>query len=129
MTKANAGRSGRAERAGAGQGGKQAAAKGGSFGGGSGRIALVLAVIALVLVVVFIIPRGRSGGAGALQQATFVSTVPINQVDPTSGKPIVPGITSVYKGYTIGHCCTQSVADWEKLSEAVKDEAVRRYFR
>lgn len=128
MTRVSTGGSGQAERGGARRSRRRETAKRGS-GGGSGRIALILAVVGLVLIVVFIIPRGRNKGAEPLRQATFVSSSPINPVDPTSGKPIVPGITSVYKGYTIGHCCVPSKGDWEKLTETAKDDAVRRFLR
>lgn len=95
----------------------------------SGRIALVLAVLGLVLIVVFIIPRGQGKSVGSLPPATFTASTPINMVDPTSGKPVVPGITSQYKGYLIGHCCAQSALDWEALSVEKKETFIRAYLR
>jgi hypothetical protein len=86
-------------------------------------------VIGLALIVVFIIPRGGNKTVAPLPPATTASANPINLSDPTSGKPIVPGIASLYKGYTIGHCCATSKTDWENLSVAQKDAAVRRYLR
>jgi hypothetical protein len=93
----------------------------------SGKIALVLAVVGLVLIVVFIIPRGQQRPAEPLARTTFTTGVPINNVDPTSGKPIVAGLTSTYKGHTIGHCCAESQGQWEALSESQKDAAIRRF--
>jgi len=54
---------------------------------------------------------------------------PINTTDPVSGKPIVPGILSVYQGHTVGHCCPTSRGDWERLPEADKDAAIQRFLR
>ncbi len=99
------------------------------FGGSRGRIALVLAVVGLVLVVVFILPRGKSNQVGSLPRSTLTTSTPMNASDPTSGKPVVPGITSVYKGYTIGHCCGPSKADWEALSVEKKEAFIRAYLR
>lgn len=98
-------------------------------GGRSGRIALVLAVVGLVLIVVFIVPRGPQKRAESLKRAGFTTGIPINNVDPTSGKPIVAGITSVHKGYTIGHCCGPSRQDWEALSAERKEAFVRRFLK
>ena len=98
-------------------------------GGGRGRLALILAVVGLVVVVVFLIPRQRNKTGGSLPPATSISSSPINISDPTSGKPVVPGITSVYKGYTIGHCCVPSKGDWEALSVERKEAFVRAYVR
>lgn len=98
-------------------------------GGGGGRIALVLAVVGLVLIVVFVIPRGQGKQAESLPRSTFTTSSPINTSDPTSGKPVVPGFTSVYKGYTIGHCCGPSKADWEALSVERKESFIRGYLR
>ncbi len=120
--------SGQGERGGAKRGGRREMARGGS-GGSGGRIALVLSVIGLVLIVLFLIPRGGSKTVEPLPPAAVASANPINLADPTSGKPVVPGIASVYKGYTIGHCCAVSKTDWENLTVAQKDAAVRRFLR
>ncbi len=93
----------------------------------SGRLALILAVAGLVLVVLFIVPRGQNKLDEPLPRAGFVTGTPINTVDPTSGKPIVAGLTSLYKGYTIGHCCEVSRQDWEALSADQKDAKVKRF--
>ncbi len=97
--------------------------------GSSGRIALILAVVGLVLIVLFIVPRGQNKPTETLLRAGLVTGTPINSVDPTSGKPIVSGITSEYKGYTIGHCCAQSKGDWEALGASQKEAAIRRFLR
>jgi hypothetical protein len=99
------------------------------FGGSRGRIALVLVVVGLVLVAVFVIPRGKSNPAGSLSRSAVTTSTPINASDPTSGKPVVPGITSVYKGCTVGHCCGPSKADWEALSVEKKEVFIRAYLR
>lgn len=98
-------------------------------GGSNGRIALILAVVGLVLIVVLIIPRGQNKSAEQLPRATLATSGPINTTDPTSGRPVVPGLTSVYKGYTIGHCCAQSKTDWEDLSVERKEAFIRGYLR
>ena len=98
-------------------------------GGSHGRIALILAVVGLVLLVVFIVPRGQNKSAGSLPRSTLTTSTPINLSDPTSGKPVVPGVISVYKGYTIGHCCGPSKVDWEGLSIERKEEFIRGFLR
>jgi hypothetical protein len=95
----------------------------------SGRLALIISVIGLVLIVLFIIPRGQNRPFEPRPQSEPVAGVPINTVDPTSGKPTVAGITSIYKGHTIGHCCEVSKREWEALSDAQKDAAIRRFLR
>jgi hypothetical protein len=99
----------------------------GPSSGSSGRIALILAVVGLILIVVFIIPRGQQKSAEPLPRTSLATGIPINNVDPTSGKPVVAGIASTYKKYTIGHCCAESQKEWEALSESQKDAAVRRF--
>jgi hypothetical protein len=98
-------------------------------GGSNGRIALILAVVGLVLIVVFLVPRGQNRSAEPLPRATLATSGPINTTDPTSGKPAVPGLTSVYNGYTIGHCCAQSKTDWEVLSVERKESYIRGFLR
>jgi hypothetical protein len=108
---------------------RQQAARHRRSGGGSGRIALLVAVLALVLVVLFIVPKGPGKKVEPLPRASLVTSTPINTTDPTSGKPIAPGLTSTYKGYTIGHCCAQSKTDWEVLGVERKDSYVRGFLR
>ena len=93
----------------------------------SGRLALVISVIGLVLIVLFIVPRGQNRPFESRPQSEPVAGVPINTVDPTSGKATVAGITSVYKGHTIGHCCEVSKQQFQALSAARKDEIVRGF--
>jgi hypothetical protein len=95
----------------------------------SGQIALVLAVVGLVLIVLFIIPRGQNRSVDPLSRSMLTMGTPINSTDPTSGKPVVAGITSVYKGYTIGHCCEVSKQEWEALSIERKEAYVRQFRR
>ena len=98
-------------------------------GGSGGRIALVIVVVGLVLIVLFIVPRGQQTVEEPLPRTGFVTGTPINNVDPTSGKPIVAGITSTYKGYTIGHCCAVSKGDFERLLPSQKDAAILRFLK
>ena len=95
----------------------------------SGRIALIVAVVGLVLIVVFIVPRGQQKPAEPLKRAGFTTGIAINNVDPTSGKAIVAGITSVYKGHTIGHCCDPSRQEWEALSVERKEAFIRGFMK
>jgi hypothetical protein len=86
----------------------------------------------LVLIVLFIIPRGQrkpSEPMSPVPQSSIATGTPINNVDPTSGKPIVAGITSTYRGYTIGHCCEVSKREFEALSPSQKDTAIRQFLR
>lgn len=75
--------------------------------------------------------RRRASGPGraSLPWATSSSGKTINRIAPTSGKPIVPGVVSTYKGYKIGHCCEPSRVEWEALSESRKDDDVRRFLQ
>ncbi|NQT20942.1 MAG: hypothetical protein HQ592_14640 [Planctomycetes bacterium] len=63
----------------------------------------------------------RSGSTG----------LPINDVDPVTGKPITPtSPTLVYKEHVIGFCCEDSTGyrgGWARMSEAKKDAFVSRY--
>ncbi|MFH1143406.1 MAG: hypothetical protein V1774_02565 [Candidatus Eisenbacteria bacterium] len=92
-------------------------------GGSRGRVALVAAVVGVALIVLFvIIPRGRNTPVEPPARSTVASsTSPINTTDPTSGKRVVAGIYSVYKGLTIGHCCEISKREWEVLSVERKE--------
>jgi hypothetical protein len=94
-----------------------------------GRIALILAVVGFALIVVLVIPREQKKPAEPLSQEAVTFGNPINTVDPTSGNPIVAGITSTYKGYTVGHCCEASKGEWEALSESRKDSAIQQFLR
>ena len=77
----------------------------------------------------FILPRGQNEPVATLPGSMFTSSTPINATDPTSGKPVVPGVTSVYKGYTIGHCCQVSKEDWDASSVENKEAFVRRFVK
>lgn len=129
MGKIGGGADGEGQRAGKRISRRERQQQGRRSGGNSGRIALILAVVGLVLIVVFIIPRGQSKSAVSLPRANLVTSTPINNTDPTSGKPIVPGVTSVYKGYTIGHCCGPSKTDWENLSVERREAFIRGFLR
>ena len=61
--------------------------------------------------------------------STLTAGTPINKTDHTSGKSIVPGITSTYKGYTIGHCCEVSKGEWQALPDHQKDEKLKQYLK
>ncbi|MFQ5807570.1 MAG: hypothetical protein ACE5I3_14075 [Phycisphaerae bacterium] len=57
--------------------------------------------------------------------------MPINTVDPMTGKPIGDNSpTTVYKGYVVAFCCKNSSAykgGWARMSEVEKDAFVRRF--
>ncbi len=59
--------------------------------------------------------------------------VPLNDVDPVTGKPITPNSpTLTYKGYTIAFCCGSSGGyngGWARMSESEKETFVRRYVK
>ena len=59
--------------------------------------------------------------------------VPLNDVDPVTGKPLTPSSpTTNYKGYAIGFCCDQSEGyrgAWARKSESEKDAFVRKYLK
>ena len=59
--------------------------------------------------------------------------VPLNDVDPVTGKPITAlSPTTNYKGYVIGFCCTSSEGykgAWARKSESEKDAFVRQYLK
>lgn len=61
----------------------------------------------------------------SLPRSDYTPGKPINKYDPVSGKPIVAGITSTYKGYTIGHCCDVSRQEWVYKGEKEKDAFIR----
>ncbi len=59
--------------------------------------------------------------------------VPINNVDPMTGKAVSPGCPAVeYKSHIIGFCCKKSPAyngGWEQMAEADKDAFVARFVK
>jgi hypothetical protein len=117
------------------------------------RFAIIASVIGLLLIALFIMlrvqnkpaePRSRDGSvtgaptgiqrkqnksAAPLPSDRFVRGTPINTVDPTSGKPIVAGITSTYQGLTIGHCCETSKQQWAALTVAEKEAALQPFLK
>ncbi len=91
------------------------------------KIGISLGVVALGIALL-LGPMLRDGGGPI--PALPVTTVPINDVDPVTGKPIEPSSpTLVYKGLTIAFCCEKSSGykgGWVRMSEAEKDAFVRR---
>ena len=81
------------------------------------------------------LPGGVSitAGLSSLPPAPPGTRVPLNDVDPVTGKPIeAASPTITYKGYVIGFCCDQSSGyrgGWERMSQTQKDAFVRRYLR
>ncbi|MDP2984456.1 MAG: hypothetical protein Q8O92_14150 [Candidatus Latescibacter sp.] len=92
-----------------------------------GRLALILVTAGLVLIGIFIIYGSQKKPIELLPRTAVNSKIPINKVDPISGAPIVAGITSTFKGYVIGHCCTVSKRDWEILSPSQKDAKINEF--
>jgi hypothetical protein len=99
------------------------------FSWSKGKIIVILAVVGLILFVLYFVSGGQQKPIEPLPVGAQTSGTPINDVDPMSGKPIVPGITSQYKGYTIGHCCNVSRGEWLALSDSQKDASLRRFLR
>jgi hypothetical protein len=110
-----------------------------SWGSGIGIILLLVGGIALIAF--FVIPRVQNKPleslplseqkkpAEPLPQSGYMTGEPINKTDPMSGKPIVSGITSNYKGYTIGHCCDVSRQEWVNSDSWTKDAFIRMILR
>ena len=57
----------------------------------------------------------------AASQNAADSGTAINTRDPISGKPVSAGISSIYKGHVIGHCCQESQRHWAALTSGEKD--------
>ena len=113
-------------------------------------ISSVLLLIVLVVVLVLLWPRQQSvdsirsaqpaAGPATAQPIGPRSTpglsgnlVPINNVDPLTGKPVSYGSpVTTYKGHVIGFCCKKSPGfngSWDLMSEADKDAFVARFTR
>ncbi len=64
---------------------------------------------------------------------TTINLMPINNIDPMTGKPVAYGCPTVqYKGKVIGFCCEKSSAfkgGWNRMSEVDKDAFVARFAR
>lgn len=88
---------------------------------------VVIVSTCIALAIVFIKPKEQEQSLTSLQSNAINSGSIINKTDPISGKPVVPYITSTYKGYTIGHCCEVSKGEWEKLSPSQKDELIKPF--
>jgi hypothetical protein len=60
-----------------------------------------------------------------------VKLVPVNNVDPATGDPVVYGSpVTMYKGHVIGFCCENSPAfrgGWDAMSEVDKDAFLLRW--
>ncbi|UCG32116.1 MAG: redoxin domain-containing protein [Phycisphaerales bacterium] len=80
-------------------------------------------------------PPPPAGEPAAARQAAPAQpaavAVPINTVDPVTGKPIGPNSpTTLYKGHFIAFCCDKSPAargGWDGMSEVDKDAFVARF--
>ncbi len=112
-----------------GAGGRQGHRPRGSSLDVAGRVILPLIVSTAVLIILFAVPSSPGHANGPIPEAAVPNPTPINTVDPSSGKPVVDGINSVYKGYTIAHCCENGRASWEELPEKKKDASIRRFLR
>lgn len=95
----------------------------------AGRVGLPVIVCTAVLIILFAGPSSPGHAGGPIPESAVPSPTPINTVDPSSGKPVVEGINSVYKGYTIAHCCENTRVTWEDLPEKKKDASIRRFLR
>ena len=112
-----------------------------SWSRSAGIIMLLAGGIALIIVFVTTRERNRPPESAAQSASVPRNTVlplpppeydaekPINSYDPTSGKPISPGITSSYRGYTIGHCCYNSKLKWDALEPGEKEAFIMRFVK
>lgn len=48
-----------------------------------------------------------------LAASSFISAAPVNTTCIMSGKPVKQGVTSEYKGRTVGFCCTNCKARFD----------------
>ena len=109
------------------------------------KIGAGVGVVAIGVAVVWSLARSSGGGstfapdsapvrpaalASSLPPAPPGAKVPVNDVDPLTGKPITPtSPTTVYKGYVVAFCCNNSAGykgGWARLSEPEKDAFIRR---
>lgn len=78
-------------------------------------------------------PFGYQSEPTTTLPATSGIIIPINDVDPVTGKLIGPSSPTLkYKGYNIAFCCEASAGykgDWDQMSEAQKDAFVKRYLK
>jgi hypothetical protein len=87
------------------------------------------AVVCGVLVPVLFVASGcaSSGGAASSARATD-SSKPVNASCPMMPEHEVPqsgATTVVYKGQTVGFCCSDCVDGWTRLPDSEKDKALR----
>lgn len=54
------------------------------------------------------------------------TVAPFNAKCPITGDPIDPELTVDYKGKRVGLCCKDCIAEWDKLSDALKDAKLRQ---
>jgi hypothetical protein len=70
---------------------------------------------------------GASGAVAAAPAATSTAVTPLNANCPIQGHPIkANGGTVTFKGQTIGFCCSDCPADFEKLDDAGKFAALEK---
>ncbi len=77
-------------------------------------------------------PGAEKPGVTTLIPAPPDTKVPINDVDPVTGKPITPSSPmKTYEGYVIAFCCAKSAGytGWDRMSETEKEALVRRYLK
>lgn len=54
------------------------------------------------------------------------NVAPVNAKCPITGDPINPKLTIDYKGKSVGLCCKDCIADWNRLTDAEKDAKLRQ---
>ena len=112
-----------------------------SWSRSAGIIMLLAGGIALIIFFVTTRERNRPPESAAqsasvpgntvlpLPRPEYAAGKPINSYDPMSEKPISPGITSSYRGYTIGHCCYEGKREWDALEPGKKEAFIMRFAR
>jgi len=92
-------------------------------------IAAAVLVVGLAAVILAMVPRGQNRPLEPRPPDAAASTAPINSVDPLTRLLVEDGITSTWKGYTIGHSSEESRQEFESFDPRQKDAIVRRLLR
>jgi len=87
------------------------------------------ALVCGVIVPVLLVASGCASSGGAASSARAAdSGKPVNAACPMMPEHEVPqsgAATVVYKGQTVGFCCSDCVDGWQSLSDSEKGKALR----
>jgi len=90
-------------------------------------LCMVFVVTGLVMTGGLFISDNLKRWTAAHSKGVETGNIPTNKVDPISSKPIMPGITSTYQQYIIGHCCADSKIEWNQLRPEQKAEKFQSF--